>query len=242
MVACAIPAKMRHLSVNKNFSSDSLVGGGLVFAGISSTQEDWTENQVIAFSEIARSAMLSSRDDLQLNRPDRLIETLGKEEFFHVQQEFAKNHALLKDSITKMAEVSGSSKYIMFSRVLSDTNFHQEDQHENKEKTERITEYRTTRQLVVSTEIYDLATSEVVMSGEMWVNDYNVRSNSKRYGGNFLTDLALNVLENNNAYYPDPPPLDGLIEKAFDGIADNLPRKSCKEIGLVECIKHGFGG
>jgi len=240
LCACTIPTRMRNLSINDSFTANALKDGKMIYGGMVSSQDDWTEKQADMYSDLARSTISSHREDIHLSEPTYLIEHLGKEEFYRIQQEFAKNHELTKESITKISTASNSPRYIMFSRLLSDRVDHQENQHENKTsdgKTERVMEYKTTRHVVVHTKVYDLISSDVVLSGEMWQNDNNTGSGSSRHNGSFLQNLVVDFLRSEPTY-PEPPSLEGMLEKAFTGIAENLPHKSCKETGLAECIKH----
>lgn len=237
--ACTIPTKMRNLSIKDNFTVSSLENEKLLFGGLTSSQQDWTESQIATYSDIARSAISAYREDVQVSSPANLIEKLGKEEFYRIHQEFAKNHGLSKESIVRISEISTSPKYIMFSRLLSDYINHQQNETDIKGtdgKTNRVTERKTIRYIVVSTKVYDLISFDVVMSGEMWLNDSNTKSQSLRHRGSFLKDLATNLLLEDHTY-PDPPSLEGMLNTAFRGISENLPHKSCKELGFTGCGK-----
>lgn len=239
-ISTSCSSHMSRLSIDESFTIESIENEKIIFGGISHGRKIWNEEEKKRYSEVARNAMSRQREELTIISNKAIVKAIGENNFDKMLKSITRYKKLNDNSLRKLWSVASSNKYILFSKIISDHIHREEDkeiQEENgKNKSYKV--FKTHRSTVIYAEIYDLIALKVVWSGEV---DYTETKTNTRYHSHrstILKEIVSKVIENMiYGTYPKPVPLERMIKQAFFSFAENLPHRSCKEIGFKHCVK-----
>ena len=218
-------AHMDHLAIDKSFTIDNLVHDGLIWAGLTKQNGKWNSIEQKHYSNVAAQAFSKKRNNFSLHDPDIVIQKIGIAEFSNLKSKFARDGQLQQSAIANMQTGDGGSRYIFFARLTKDIiSHHHSTKNEIKDgKKYYFTTYKTVRSTTIEGKVYDLLSNHVVWSGRIKKKVRNTNTNTHDHNENILKDIANELLEDAVfGDYPEDPPLEKSIQKAFTGIAENF--------------------
>jgi hypothetical protein len=234
---------MSDIKSDHSFTETSLVESKIIFGGLVSQVTEWTDEEIQRYSNTAVNSLSIKRDDLSFDGQYKIVDKLGQLKYAQIMRTVRAGDQLDEEILSAISETIGDLQYVAFSRIKRDEIT--KDQSEEMEEIDGIkkywTKYTTNRRLVVYFEVYDLALHKLVWSGQIERESFNSSSNPHKHDSNVLKSLANKILEGFiYGTYPEPPSLEKLVEDSFAGIAENLPSKSCSELGFTNCLKKGL--
>lgn len=236
LASCAqIPTEPRP---SDNIKFDDLATGHLVFGGITSSIDNWSYEQRIAYSKLARDEIASQRKTLSIKTTDWLVEKIGEQDVLLIHEILKMKMLLDVDLLQKIKDQLNDVRYLVLARVDADSASQSSSQHTEtyKKKSQEYSTYTTMRTMTISLEIYDLGESTRAWSGAFSVRDVNENENPHTSSKSPLKDLANGVLEDIMfGTHPKPTSTKNMIQIAFAKIGNVLPAPKCSDVWRPEC-------
>lgn len=220
---CAKP--LSQFSVTQGFNSQAFKNGNMTFLGL--TSSDFNKDEADRYSELAWLTLSKNLEDKNKGKVPYLLHDLGnRDDYIKIQSEFARSHHLTEESVAEITSTPTKPRYVMFTSLTLNTTSDNQVHVENKlpdGKMEKGTRYTATRRIVVATEIFDLATSSVVLTGT--TPSAFESSNFVPHGDDraFFKDLFREIARDATWSTATPMPrLEILLERAFKDISQSL--------------------
>ncbi len=221
-------AHMSGLTVNRYFTEESLLQGGLIWAGITAADKKWSSEEQEQYWQIVADAITRKRPDIPLRSPQRIIRKLGEALFSDILHDFSTDGELSHNSLTILQSSASGTRYILFSRIVKDRilHHHRSEVETGDPKQQYTTVYETVRETAVYSRIFDLTTLMPVWSGTILKKfsktNVNPHSHNKSIGQDIVNELLEDAVFGD---YPKPKSLEKILKRAFTGIAGNFPQK-----------------
>ncbi|MGV6816896.1 MAG: hypothetical protein ACWA44_06450 [Thiotrichales bacterium] len=224
------------LQHDESFNHPSLAQGGIVVAGVSATFKTLPPEQENQMAEQFRRAIVDARKDYRVISAGQLQQHLGAERYHSLIEHFKASGVLSPADLAALKKSALPAQYILMSRLEDFST------RENREETpifddkgkptDRVTvELQSIGAATGFANIYDIHKGASVWSGSITQEVTNTSSFTSYAGTNFkksLEDAAASLILGNKATgreYPEPPPMEKVAKKIFQGFAANLPKK-----------------
>jgi len=232
-------AKALDIEVDPTFDYSQAASGEIGIAGFAVMVEDEDRRAVLQrqLPPLLAQSLNKKRPDLTVLAPGRIQQALGEENHRVTMDRYGAEGSLDPGSMAQLFDATrGMVRYVILGRVARDDIIKTEAQEGDSSSSGK--RYKTSREMDVFMEIYDLETGHSVFSGlisnamtnDRYVPDISVETGSWGEAGgsaffscleSCLWDIFQSEPEDDG--YPSPPAISELAGEIFDEFAEQLP-------------------
>ena len=224
VAAVGCGTKVIGLRSDPSLTYESLSTGGIVVGGVTSLPDKAetaaTRSQM---ASLLRLSILKERPDIDVQPTGVIIRALGQESYAELLEDYRLAGDLDQARLAQLSEVLSDLRYVIFARIEDDVMDRSTTVERDTTADVDVTKYVTSRTVTTGFQIYDLAAGVPVWAG--YIKKKQENENRYREGGDFVTILLEGLLRG-EPEYPNPPALNGVARKTFEGFAENLPKRS----------------
>lgn len=232
--ACA--PQVAGLQHDQSFSHQSVMQGGMAIASVSATYTELTPEHQNQLAEVFRRAVVDARKEYRVVPAGQLEQHLGSASYKTLIKNFQSGGVLSPADLSMLKEKATPARYLLLSRLENySTRENREEYLVNDDKgkaTDRANvSLQSIGEVTAFSNIYDLQQGNSVWSGSI-TQEMSNTSNFETYAGSSfkkaLEDAATSLIlgdEVTGREFPEPPELDKVAKKVFQGFAANLPKK-----------------
>lgn len=234
LASCA--TKVVGLQQSEDFNYPNLQAGKLIIAGVTSSVDEISMRENLAFSNLMKTHITEERSDVPILPAGALLKKLGKKDYAALIEDYSltgnvgeKNIALIK---TKMR----LARFVTFVKIESNEELtnHDEVPAEDSQGKEISGKTKITamveRKINAAIQIVDLAKSNIAWSGsiEKSIKKYNYHTQNKESGLITLVKAVKGTKEESiEKKFPAPkaPTTKEVLAQIFSAFANNLPEQ-----------------
>ncbi|MBI4042327.1 MAG: hypothetical protein HY391_02515 [Deltaproteobacteria bacterium] len=227
--SCA--TKVLGLKQSSNFTYSAIMDGKIVVGGVTSALGPLEEGKSVSLANLLRTSILEERKSFSVGSVGGVMNRLGSPLYLQISNEFRMNAELSDESQKRLSKVFSDYRFVVFARIEEDEvtqNRREESTTNDKGETLEKVIATSTRTITALLTVYDLRLNEIAWSGSISKNGMNQNEYKKAMGLIMVIEVIKGGPEttDDRMYpYPKPPADTELLERIFEGFAENLPKK-----------------
>ncbi len=211
----ACQTHVSNLRVDPSFTSQALLSSPLIVGGVDSSVDQFTKRDSRYFASELKAALEKNVAGISVVSRDSLKNKMGGAAYNKMMEEWLYKSKISGNSLRRVRGCKFGASYMVFARpdIFRKSTKRNEIPVKNSKKYGRKYNMETQREVDTQYNIFDLKTGQLVWDGSI----HTKISEYKMYNippGN--TSIRM--------YYPDPPSRIKVLQKSYQGFAENLPK------------------